>query len=278
MAQNPELAARGPATVPALVSAGALVALFHLYGTLAGIGPLRDLPIVPTYAYRQLHLGLVLFIAFLAAATRGRTPAAKLIGYGLAIACALTFTVTVINGDEFLAQITHPQPLALLIGVATIALVLEAARRTTGWAMPIISLVFILYAVFGRSLPEPWGHRGYDVNRLVGHLFISSEGIFGTPIAVSATLVVLFTVYGAVLDRSGAAEAFVRLSGRAFGSSRHSAVGTVVLSSFLLGGPSGSAVATTVMIGNVGHPLLVRRGYSASQSGGLLAAAGLAGC
>lgn len=273
----PELTARErrPATVSALVCAGAFVALFHLYGMLAGIGPLRDLPIVPTYVYRQLHLGLILLIAFLSAAARDRTTAAKFAGYSLALTCALTFAVTVTNGNEFLSQITHPQPFALWIGIVTITLVLEAARRTTGWAMPIICLAFILYALFGRFLPEPWAHRGYDLSRLVGHLFISSEGLFGAPVAVSATLIVLFTIYGAVLARSGTAEVFVRLSGRAFGSSRHSAVGTVVLSSFLLGGPSGSAVATTVMVGNVGHPLLARRGYSANQSGGLLAAAGL---
>jgi TRAP transporter 4TM/12TM fusion protein len=275
MTQGREAAVRQPGTAPVLVGAGALLALFHLYGTVAGVWPFRDLPVVPTYTYRQLHLGLVLGLAFVVAATASRALSAKVLGYGLALICALSFTATVVDGDVFLSQITHPQPYALVVGIATILLVLEAARRTTGWAMPAISLAFILYALFGRALPEPWAHRGYDLNRLVGHLFLGSEGIFGTPIAVSATLIVLFTIYGAVLTRSGAAEAFVRLSGRVFGKSRHSAVGTIVLSSFLLGGPSGSGVATTVMIGNVGHPLLARRGYSASQSGGLLAAAGL---
>lgn len=275
MAQDREFAAGRSATAPILIGAGALVALFHLYGTVAGAWPFQDFPVVPTYTYRQLHLGLVLGLAFFAAAAGSRTRSAKAVGYGFALVCTLSFAATVANGDRFLAQITHPQPYALLIGIATIALVLEAARRTTGWAMPVISLAFILYALFGRALPEPWAHRGYDLNRLVGHLFLGSEGIFGAPVAVSATLIVLFTIYGAVLARSGAAEAFVRLSGRVFGKSRHSAVGTIVLSSFLLGGPSGSGVATTVMIGNVGHPLLARRGYSPSQSGGLLAAAGL---
>ena len=97
----------------------------------------------------------------------------------------------------------------MILGAIFIVLVLEAARRTTGWIMPLVAVCFILYAYFGPDLPPPWTHRGYDISRLVGHLFITLEGIFGVPIDVSATLIIMFTIYGAVLQHSGAGKFFI---------------------------------------------------------------------
>src|SRR6185295_2880013 len=124
-------------------------------------------------------------------------------------------------------------------------------------------------------LPPPWTHRGYDIDRLVGHLFITLEGIFGSPVDVSATLIVLFTIYGAFLSHSGAGKFFIDFSLGLMGNKANSAGRTVVLSSFLLGGPSGSGVATTVTIGAVAYPMLARAGYGKEAAGGLLAAGGL---
>src|ERR1043166_4185442 len=156
-----------------------------------------------------------------------------------------------------------------------IVLVLEAARRTTGWIMPFVSVLFILYAYFGPYLPPPWTHRGYDLARLVGHLFITLEGIFGVAVDVSATLIILFTIYGAFLQHSGAGKFFIDFSLALMGGKPNSAGRTVVLSSFLLGGPSGSGVATTVMIGTVAYPMMAKAGFEKNAAGGLLAAGGL---
>src|SRR5262249_48093975 len=160
------------------------------------------------------------------------------------------------------------------LGAIFIVLVLEAARRTTGWIMPLVAVCFILYAYFGPSLPPPWTHRGYDVSRLVGHLFITLEGIFGVPIDVSATLIIMFTIYGAILQHSGAGKFFIDFSMGVMGGKPSSAGRAVVASSFLLGGPSGSGVATTVMIGTVAYPMLAKAGFEKNAAGGLLAAAG----
>ena len=156
-----------------------------------------------------------------------------------------------------------------------IVLLLEATRRSTGWIMPVVALIFIAYALFGKYLPPPWTHRGYTFERLVGHLYMTLEGIFGTTVDVSSSLIILFTIFGAILQYSGAGKFFIDFSFAAMGGKRNAAGRAVVLSSFLLGGPSGSGVATTVTIGTVAYPLLEKAGYEKNAAGGLLAAGGL---
>ena len=168
-----------------------------------------------------------------------------------------------------------PTPLDVLLGVIFIVLLLEATRRTTGLIVPVIALLFLAYAYFGPYLPPPWTHRGFDVGQLVGHLFITLEGIFGIPVDVSSSLIILFTIYGAFLQHSGAGKFFIDFSMALMGNKANSAGRTVVLSSFLLGGPSGSGVATTVTIGAVAYPMMEQAGFEKNAAGGLLAAGGL---
>jgi TRAP transporter 4TM/12TM fusion protein len=160
-------------------------------------------------------------------------------------------------------------------GVILILLVLEATRRTTGWIMPVIVIAFLIYAFIGPSLPPPWTHRGYDIDRIVGHMYMTLEGIFGVPIDVSSTFIILFTIYGAFLEVSGAGKFFIDFSFAAMGGKPTSAGRTVTLASFLLGGPSGSGVATTVTLGSVAYPMLAKAGYSKDVAGGLLSAGGI---
>jgi TRAP transporter 4TM/12TM fusion protein len=162
-----------------------------------------------------------------------------------------------------------------VLGVLFIVLLLEATRRSTGWIMPVVSIAFILYALFGPYLPSPWTHRGYEANRLVGHLYMTLEGIFGVAVDVSSSLIILFTIFGAFLQQSGAGKFFIDFSLAAMGGKHNAAGRAVVVSSFLLGGPSGSGVATTVMIGSVAYPMLAKAGFGKSAAGGLLAAGGL---
>ena len=156
-----------------------------------------------------------------------------------------------------------------------ILLVLEGVRRTSGLILAGVVSAFIVYAFAGPWIPAPFTHRGYDVERLVGQLYMTLEGIFGTALDVSATFIILFTIYGAVLTYSGAGEFFIDFSLAVTGGKRAAAGRTIVLSSFLLGGPSGSGVATTVTIGSVAWPMLAKAGYPRNAAGGLLAAGGL---
>ena len=241
--------------------------LFHLYAAY---------DIVPTQPLRYIHVAFVHGAGFLlfplAARFRNHIQWFDV----LAAAAAVAILVYAIwGGDDFTDRAAVPDRLDVVLGVIFIVLLLEATRRTTGWIMPVVALLFIAYAMLGPYLPPPWTHRGYDISRLVGHLFITLEGIFGVAVDVSSTLIIMFTIYGAFLQHSGAGKFFIDFSMALMGGKPNSAGRTVVLSSFLLGGPSGSGVATTVTIGAVAYPMMERAGYEKNAAGGLLAAGGL---
>ncbi|MEW2142737.1 TRAP transporter fused permease subunit [Micromonospora vinacea] len=165
----------------------------------------------------------------------------------------------------------------LVLGTVLLLLLLEACRRTTGWILPAVCLLFLGYGYYGGLLPQSWpvAHAGLDFSQLVDAFYNSDSGFYGTPLDVAASYIVLFTIYGAVLELSGAGRFFVELSAAAFRRSRTAAGRTAVASGFLLGTVSGSGAATTVSIGAVTWPLLRRAGYPPERAGGMLAAAGV---
>ncbi|MBX3714506.1 MAG: TRAP transporter fused permease subunit [Burkholderiales bacterium] len=250
-----------------LTAVAVVTSVFHLYAAYA---------IVRTDVLRGVHVGLVLFLSFMLfpVARRFRH---RLMWFDvlLALLSVAVIAYMLAGGDDFTDRNTLPNTWDMVFGVALIALVIEATRRTSGWIMPIVIAFFIAYAFAGPWLPEPWTHRGYDISRLVGHMYMTLEGIFGTAVDVSATLIILFTIYGAFLQYSGAGKFFLDFSFSLMGGKSSSAGRAVVMSSFLLGGPSGSGVATTVTIGSVAYPMLAKSGYEAAAAGGLLAAGGL---
>lgn len=244
-----------------------VMSLFHLYAAYA---------IVPTQELRYTHVAFTLVLSFLlfplATRFRNRVRWWDVVPGIFAVG---TIVYALWGGDDFTDRATMPDHMDVVVGVVFILLLLEATRRTTGLIMPVVSVFFIAYAMLGPHLPAPWTHRGYDLARLVGHLFITLEGIFGVAVDVSATLIILFTIYGAFLQQSGAGKFFIDFSLALMGGKPNAAGRTVVLSSFLLGGPSGSGVATTVMIGTVAAPMLAKAGFEKNAAGGLLAAGGL---
>ena len=244
-----------------------IMSLFHLYAAYS---------IVPTQTLRPVHVGFMLFLSFLLfpVAKRFRNRA-RWWDWVAALASVGIVAYLIAGGDDFTDRATTPNRWDLILGVALMVLVLEATRRTSGWVMPAVVLGFITYALLGPQLPAPWTHRGYDLERLVGHMFMTLEGIFGTAVDVSSTLIILFTIYGAFLQYSGAGKFYIDFSFAAMGNKPAGAGRTVVLSSFLLGGPSGSGVATTVTLGAVAYPMMAKAGYGKNEAGGLLAAGGL---
>ena len=251
----------------ALMAVAVASSAFHLYAAYA---------IVRTDILRGIHVGLVLFLTFLlfpvARRFRHRLMWWDVI-FALASVAAIAYMIA--GGDDFTDRNTAPNAWDIAVGVGFIVLVIEATRRSSGWIMPAVILGFIAYAFAGPWLPHPWTHRGYDLSRLVGHMYMTLEGIFGVAVDVSATLIILFTIYGAFLQYSGAGKFFLDFSFSLLGGRPTSAGRAVVLSSFLLGGPSGSGVATTVTIGSVAYPMLAKSGYEKNAAGGLLAAGGL---
>ena len=251
----------------AVTAIAVAMSLFHLYAAYE---------IVPTQELRYTHVGFVLVLCFLLfpVAQRFRN---RICWWDVLLGAAAVgiLTYAIVGGEDFTDRATLPTKLDVVLGVIFIALLIEASRRTIGVVVPIIALLFIAYAWAGPYLPPPWTHRGYGFDALVGHLFITLEGIFGIPVDVSATLIVLFCIFGAFLQHSGAGKFFIDFSMTLMGRKPNAAGRTVVLSSFLLGGPSGSGVATTVAIGAVAYPMMKKSGFERNAAGGLLAAGGL---
>ena len=243
------------------------MSLFHMYAAVA---------IVQAQVLRPIHVAFMLLLVFLlfpiTARFRNRLMPWDVV---LALVGVATIVYLLMGGDDFWDRNTTPDRWDLIFGTAFVLLVLEAARRTSGWIMPGVVCMFIAYAFLGPYLPGQWAHRGYDLSSLVGFMYQTLEGIFGTAIDVSSTLIILFTIYGAFLQHSGAGKFYLDFSFAAMGGKPAGAGRTVVLASFLLGGPSGSGVATTVTIGTVAYPMLVKAGYGKEAAGGLLAAGGL---
>ncbi|MDQ3810342.1 MAG: TRAP transporter large permease subunit, partial [Chloroflexota bacterium] len=234
---------------------------------------------LPAHVYRVVFLGTVLGLTFLyyPPARRWRARATSLDWLLVMLAC-VALGYQLVDFEELIYRGTTPNQWDVIWGSITVLLVLEAARRTTGWVLPIVAVVFLVYAYLpftGLVLPDPWGHRGYNLPRIIGHLYITEEGIFGVPLDVAATFIILFTIYGAVLEYSGAGAFFIDFSFAAMGRRRAGAGRTVTLASFLLGTVSGSGVATTVTLGSIAYPMMRRAGYDPDSAGGVLSAGGI---
>ncbi|MCC7547175.1 MAG: TRAP transporter fused permease subunit [Burkholderiales bacterium] len=257
---------RGPLG-PAVTVLAVAMALLHLYAAYA---------VVPAFILRPLHVGFVLALTFVLypAAMRWRN---RMMPWDWLLAAASAAVIGYIlwGGDALAERAVFPDPDDLVVSLALILLVLEATRRTSGLIMLSVVLLFLAYALFGAWLPAPWTHRGYEIDRLAGHLVLTLEGIFGPAVDVSSTLIILFTLFGAFLQQSGAGRFFIDFAFAAMGRRQDGAGRTVVLATFLLGAASGSGVANTVTVGSVAYPLLAKAGYTRDAAGGLLAAGGL---
>jgi TRAP transporter 4TM/12TM fusion protein len=193
----------------------------------------------------------------------------------LAVLTIVPFSYMASDWQQFFRRAVVPSDLDLVMGTLAILLTLEATRRTVGLAVPGVVVFFFAYAYLGPIFPSPFDTASFAWPRLVGHNAMGTQGLFGVPLDVAATYIILFTIYGAVLELSGASRFFLDLSFAAFGQSRAGPGRTVTLAGFLLGTVSGSGVATTVTLGGVAWPLLRRAGYPREEGGGVLAAAGI---
>jgi len=202
---------------------------------------------------------------------------------GLALLCGLYPVLPIALGesgggfDAFLNRQGALSPVDIAAGAVLLALILEACRRTTGPVLPGFCLAFLAFAYYGGRLPQDWAiaHAGIDFSQIINALYNDASGFYGTPLDVAATYIVLFTIYGAVLDASGAGKFFVDFSFAVFRNSSSAPARTAALSGFLLGTVSGSSTATTVSLGAVTWPILRRAGYPKEKAGGLLAASGV---
>ena len=165
----------------------------------------------------------------------------------------------------------------MVLGVLAVLLTLEVTRRVVGPELPIVTIVFLLFAYFGRHLPGVFAHRGFNVTRIVSHMYMTTEGIMGTPLGVSSTFVFMFILFGSFLDKTGVGEFFIDFAYALTGSTRSGPAMTSVLSSGLMGSISGSSVANTVTTGAFTIPLMKSVGYKPHYAGAVEATASTGG-
>jgi TRAP transporter 4TM/12TM fusion protein len=261
-----------------LATVGIGVALFGIYWFNAAANVKERL--LEDLTQPNVLVGLaaaLVAIAIYARISRGRPGLVPAYDVVLALLSVVCLTFLVRDYESALQRIVNPTGLEVTMGIVLVLVILEATRRTAGWALPLTAVLFLLYGFLGPYVPEPFDHRGYPVGRIIGQNFLTLEGIFGVPLDVAATFIVLFTIYGAVLEYSGAGKFFIDWSFAALGNSRSgSGPGrTATAAGFLLGTVSGSGVATTVTLGSLAWPMLRRAGYDRNTAGGILAASGL---
>src|SRR5699024_1699848 len=176
-------------------------------------------------------------------------------------------------------ELLSPSTATLVVGTIVIILTLEVTRRALGWALPILSILALIYAFFGENLPLLIQHSGFSFEEIVTQVGLSGEGVFGVPLGVSATYVVLFVIFGSVLEKSGGGNLFMDLSMALVGRFRGGAAKISVISSSLFASISGSQVANVVTTGVLTIPLMRRGGYkpayaaaieSVASTGGIL--------
>ncbi|MBN2284599.1 MAG: TRAP transporter permease [Deltaproteobacteria bacterium] len=165
----------------------------------------------------------------------------------------------------------------VVMGSVLILLVLEASRRSTGPAVPLIAIIFICYALFGPYLPDVLSHRGYSIKRVSTYLALSTDGVFGVPLGVSANFILLFILYGALLRKTGAGQFFTDVAFALTGWSRGGPAKAAVASSTFFGMISGSSVANTVTTGSFTIPLMKRTGYPGYFAAGVEASSSTMG-
>ncbi|MBP2315042.1 TRAP transporter permease [Azospirillum soli] len=170
-----------------------------------------------------------------------------------------------------------PSTTDLIVGAIEVALVFEAARRIMGIVLPIICGIFIPYALFGRHLPFGLAHRGYDIDQVIDTLFLSTEGIYGTPTFVSATFIFLFILFGAFLERAGMIKLFNDVSLGMVGHAKGGPAKVAVISSGFMGTINGSGVANVLTTGQFTIPLMMRFGYRPAFAGAVEATASMGG-
>lgn len=164
-----------------------------------------------------------------------------------------------------------------IFGAIAILITLEVTRRVVGPELPIVSIVFLLYAKFGPYLPGLLAHRGFTVERIISQMYLALEGIMGIPLGVSATFVFMFILFGAFLDKTGVGKFFIDLAFAMTGHLKSGPAMTAVVASGLMGSISGSSVANTVTTGAFTIPLMKKTGYKPYFAGAVEATASTGG-
>jgi TRAP transporter 4TM/12TM fusion protein len=232
---------------------------------------------------RAIHLGFAMLIVFLnyplfkkerfGLKFLSATDRIPIFDYLMAIVACLAALYIAIDYAGMTARYGAPITRDIVIGMLLVVVLLEASRRVIGPALPIIAIFFILYSFFGPYMPDLIAFKGVSMNRFVGQMTMSTEGIYGIPLDVSATIVFLFVLFGAMLDKAGAGHYFIQLALSMLGGFKGGPAKAAVVGSGLTGLVSGSSIANIVTTGTFTIPLMKKVGYPPTKAAAIEVAA-----
>jgi TRAP transporter 4TM/12TM fusion protein len=239
--------------------------------------------IIDTTFIRAIHLGFALLVVYLNypllkkpllglkfLAAKDRIP---IFDFVVAIIASLSALYIAIDYEQMTMRYGDPITRDIVIGLLLVFLLLEASRRVIGPALPVIAGAFIVYAFAGPYMPDLIAFKGTSMNRFVGQMTMSTEGIYGIPLDVSATIVFLFVLFGAMLDKAGAGQYFIRLALSLLGGFKGGPAKAAIMGSGLTGLVSGSSIANIVTTGTFTIPLMKKVGYPAKKAAAVEVAA-----
>lgn len=246
------------------------MACYHIWTSIFGIPS--------AVQHRAIHLAFGMALAFLTkSGSKGkgsRTYALDalllLIGVGSMIYAATQYVAMAY-------RVGSPTQWDIVFGIATILIILELARRVVGFQLMLVPVAFLLYLMLGQYIPGPLGHKPYSIARVINTLFLGTEGIFGAPLGASAVYVVVFVILGAVFEKTGLGEFFIKSAYSLTGRSASGPAQTAVVASGLFGMISGSPSANVVTSGAFTIPLMKSVGYRPEMAGAIEAVASTGG-
>ncbi len=228
---------------------------------------------------RSLHLALALFLAYLAYpfGKRSSRESVPYLDWALAAVGAFCAAYIFLFYRELSTRSGQPTPLDIAVAVTGVLLLLEATRRVVGPPMAIIASLMLVYAFAGSYMPDAIAHKGVSLSKAASHYWLTTEGVFGVALGVSASYIFLFVLFGALLEKAGAGGYFIKVAYALLGHLRGGPAKAAVVSSGLMGMISGSSVANVVTCGTFTIPLMKRVGYTPEKAGAIETAAGVDG-
>jgi TRAP transporter 4TM/12TM fusion protein len=247
------------------------MSLFHLY--TAGFGTLLS------YKQRSLHIIFAFVLGFLLYPSGKKSNKEKpsLLDYIYILLTVVVFGYIFVFSDTIAAKGGSATNMDLVFGLLAVLITLEVTRRAVGPELPIVAILFLIYAYFGPYMPGLLAHRGFSIERIISHMYLGLEGIMGIPLGVSATFVFMFILFGAILDKTGVGKFFIDLAYGLTGSFKSGPAMTAVVASGFMGSISGSSVANTVTTGAFTIPLMKKTGYKPYFAGAVEAASSTGG-
>jgi TRAP transporter 4TM/12TM fusion protein len=280
LVQEADLGGRTPSGVPARIVAWTCLAWSLVQLWYASPLPfIFNVFVLNSTEMRSLHLGFGLFLAYLAFPFAKRSPRDRipLQDWLYALVAAFCGAYLFLFYREIATRPGEPTMLDIVSAVVGMLLLLEATRRVVGPPLAIIAILMLAYAFAGPHMPDVIAHKGVSLSKAVSHYWLTTEGVFGVAVGVSASYIFLFVLFGSLLEKAGAGNYFIKVAFALLGHMRGGPAKAAVVSSGLMGMISGSSVANVVTCGTFTIPLMKRVGYPAQKAGAIEVAAGVDG-